>query len=291
MKWILRLWLVIFAIIILWVYFLFISPKIFSKEILVVPNVVSLSEKEAIDTLEKAHIDYQITYVENLSEEVLKTLPYAGTEIKSDYKVMVYIGKVLPKSYHSFLGQVYEDVEEDIQKLCNEFDLKLNIEFEEDETKMSGIIIKESLIDGTILNQGGELCLTISKNNDTFLMPRLIGLTIDEALNMIKDYPMKVNINYYATPIEEDIVLFQSTSENTMIDKKNQSVLELYVSKGLAKSSSVDVDFLVDMIENLEYELEINYIDSNESFNKLIAFKIQKLYDINVTKYILWVTR
>lgn len=291
MKWILRLWLIVFAIIILWIYFLFISPQLFGKKTLMVPELVHLTEEQAIETLEQEHISYQITYIENSTDEVLKTIPYAGTEIKENYTITVYIGKIMPQTYHSYLGQVYEDVAEEIDKMCHDTKIRLKVEYEETSTRISGLIIRESLMDGTILDQGLELCLTISKNTDTFLMPRLVGMKIDEALELIKEYPIKVHINYMATPIEEDIVLFQSTTENTIIDKKNQSFLELYVSKGLSTTSSVDVDCFTQMIENLGYELEVNWVHSNESFNKLIAFKVQKLYDIGMTKYILWVTK
>ena len=58
MKLILRLWLVTFGIIILWIYFLFISPKIFNNRIIEIPDVVNLSEADAVEILKigRAHV-------------------------------------------------------------------------------------------------------------------------------------------------------------------------------------------------------------------------------------------
>ena len=92
MKWVLRLWMVTLAIVLLWIYFLFISPKIFNNKILMIPNVIDLKEEDAIAELKKNKIKYQITYIENDKEVALKTIPYAGTSVKADYVVSLYIG-------------------------------------------------------------------------------------------------------------------------------------------------------------------------------------------------------
>ena len=94
MKLILRLWLVTFGIIILWIYFLFISPKIFNNRIIEIPDVVNLSEADAVEILNEKKIKYQITYIESTEERTLKTIPYAGTSVKANYVVSLYIGKL-----------------------------------------------------------------------------------------------------------------------------------------------------------------------------------------------------
>ena len=62
-----KLWVVIFIIIILWVYFLFISPNIFNKSTIVIPDVIGLSEKNAVEVLEEGNINYQITYIQSIA--------------------------------------------------------------------------------------------------------------------------------------------------------------------------------------------------------------------------------
>ncbi|MDE7162426.1 MAG: PASTA domain-containing protein [Anaeroplasmataceae bacterium] len=291
MKWALRLWLVIFGIGILWIYFLFISPKIFHSQIVTIPDVVDMTEDDAIAELEKNHIQYQITYIENDKNLALKTIPYAGTNIKADYVVSLYVGKIMPVAYKSYLGRVYEDVDEEINVMCNSYGLRLKIEYEEVDNVISGLIIKESLVDGSVLNQGDELCLTLSSNHSSYMMPNFVGMTMEDALQWINEYNLKVNITYMQTPVEEDIIIFQSTPANTLIHKNNSYTLDLYVSKGIQTTTVVDVDSFIEVIENLGYEFEINYVNSNEIENKLVAFEVQKLYDSNIVKYILWITK
>ncbi len=291
MKWTLRLWLVILGIILLWIYFLFISPKIFHNRTITIPDVVNMKEDQAIEELNKNKIKYQITYVESEEEIAIKTIPYAGTSIKEDYIVSLYIGKVMPASYKSYLGRVYEDVAEELELMCNNYGLSLKIEYEENELGISGVIVKESLIDGSVLNRGDELCLTITSNHSSYMLPDFIGLSLDEALKLIEEYNIKVNLTYIPTPIDEDIIIFQSTPANTLIRRNNPYALDLYVSKGIKETTVVNVDFFIEVLQNLGYEMELNYVNSNDLENKLVAFEVQKLYDSNIVKYILWITK
>ncbi len=286
-----RLWLVIFGIIIIWIYFIFISPKIFHNTILTIPNIVNLKEEEAISLLKENKIEYQITYLEDKDEVVKKTIPYPGTKIKKGNRIEVYIGKIMPNSYHSYLGQIYALVQEDIERMCKENGLILKIEYEEHNDMPGQTIIRESLVDGSSLNHGDELILTIVSNKNSFIMPNLVGMHLDDALALFKETKIKININYYQTPIEEDIVLYQSTAPNTIISIYNNSIIDLYVSKSLDKTTVVNVDEFIQVIELLNFDLEVNYVSSSEISNKLVAFQVQKLYDNNRTKYILWITK
>ncbi|MDE6241182.1 MAG: PASTA domain-containing protein [Anaeroplasmataceae bacterium] len=291
MKWTLRLWLVTLGIILIWIYFLFISPKIFNNHIITIPNVVNLSEEQAIEELNKNKIKYQITYIENEEEVTLKTVPYAGTNIKSDYVISLYVGKIMPAAYKSYLGRVYENIADEIELMCNNHGLNLKIEYEENENTISGVIIRESLVDGSILNQGDELCLTISTNHSSYMLPDFVGMSIDDALSLIQEYNIKVNLTYIPTPVDEDIIIFQSTPPSTLIQKNNPYALDLYISKGVKPTTVIDADLFVEVIHNLGYEMEINYVNSNDLENKLVAFEVQKLYDSNIVKYILWITK
>lgn len=291
MKLALRLWLVILGIILLWVYFLFISPKIFNQKSITIPDVVNMNEEQAVEELKRNKIKYQITYVESEEEITLKTVPYAGTKVKSDYVISLYVGKRMPAAYKSYLGRMYESVADEVELMCNNHGLKLKIEYEENDKTISGVIIKESLVDGSILNQGDELCLTISANHSTYMLPDFVGMSIEDALELIEEYKIKVNLTYIPTPVDEDIIIFQSTPPNTLIQKNNPYALDLYISKGVKATTVVDVDFFIEVIHNLGYETEIYYINSNETENKLVAFEVQKLYDSNIVKYILWITK
>ncbi|MDE5868253.1 MAG: PASTA domain-containing protein, partial [Anaeroplasmataceae bacterium] len=283
-------WIVIFVIFLVWLYFLFLSPRIFNSKTIVVPDVINLSQEEAEHKLQDAQIKYQITYIENDKEQALKTIPYAGTNIKANYVIDLYVGMKFPKTYHSYLGQNYEIYQNEINQMCLDYNIELIVEYVPS-YQMSGLILEESLKEGSILNEQKTLKLVIALNEETFLMPNLVGMHIEDALELLKDYKISIHVNYYASIIEEDIVLYQSTAPQTMIQKQNRSILELYVSKGITNYSSIDIDEQIKVMKYLNCDFEVKEVFSDSNEHKLVAFKCQKLYDIDVTKYFLWVTK
>lgn len=289
MKIILKLWILIFTIFLFWIYFIFLSPKIFNNSTLIVPDIINLEEDLGITILKEKNIKYKILYVENKEEVIIKTIPYAGTKIKSKNLIELYIGKIYPFKYSSYIGRLYSDVKDEIERLCRDFNLKLNISYEINNDYVSGVIVKESFIDGKTIEYGDVLNIIISKNDSTFLMPKFIGLSIFEAIALADEYNINLNLIYVETPIDEDIVVYQSTSENTLIQKNNQYQLDLYISKGIKDTTVINPNFFISILDNLGYIYELKYVKSNEMGNKLVAFEVQKLYDIGITKYILWI--
>ena len=229
----LRLWIVIFVIICIWIYFLFISPKIFNNKILVVPNIIEMSEEEGIETLKMSKIKYKIIYLENQDNIVLRTMPYPNTNIKGNYEIEVFIGKVMPASYKSFIGQVYDDVKDKINIICNNNGIKLKIKYEQNSNVLDGVIINESINNGQYLEGIEELTITISSNNTKLLMPNFVGKHINEVVEFANKNNLLVIFIYLETPILEDIILHQSIKENTVIDKNSNYKIEIYVSKGI----------------------------------------------------------
>lgn len=227
----LRLWIVIFVIICIWIYFLFISPKIFNNKILIVPDIVKMNEQEGLDILKENKIRYKVTYLENEENIVLRTMPYPNTKIKGNYEIEVFVGKVMPASYKSFIGQVYEDVKEKINIMCNNNGIKLRIKYEENNSVLDGVIINESINNGDHLEGIEELVITISTNNTKLLMPNFVGKHINEVIDFANKNNLMVIFIYLETPILEDIVIHQSIKDNTVIDKNSNYKIEIYISK------------------------------------------------------------
>ena len=289
MKWIARIWLIITMIILMWIYFIFISPKIFNNKTIIIPDIINMAENEALSKLEEMGVNYKLSYVENDENIVLKTIPYAGVKIKSKNYLTVYVGQKAISSYNSFLGLRYDDYQLDIERFCQENNLELIISYEES-SEISGLIIKESIVDGSNLANYDKLELTIAVNDDSFLMPNLVGLSIEEALKIINEYKLKVNINYIQSLIDRDIVIFQSATANTLISKNNNFKIELYISKGIDDYANLDIYEIIETMNSLGYFYEIKYLNSNETANKLVAFEVEKYYDMNVVKYTIYIS-
>ena len=234
MRKVLWLWIVTFVIILLWLYFLFISPKIFNNKILVVPEIINLNEEEGLKVLKDNNIKYNIVYLENEENIILKTSPYPNTKIKSNFEIDVYVGKIMPASFKSYVGQVYDDVKDKINIMCNNNGINLKVRYEENDNVLDGVIINESLSNGESLEGVNELIITISSNNTKLLMPDFVGKHINDVIEFVNKNNLMVIFIYLETPILEDIIVHQSISKNTIIDKNSNYKIEIYVSKGIA---------------------------------------------------------
>lgn len=234
MRKVLWLWTVTFVIILLWLYFLFISPKIFNNKILVVPEIINLNEEEGLKVLKDNNIKYNIVYLENEENIILKTSPYPNTKIKSNFEIDVYVGKIMPASFKSYVGQVYNDVKDKINIMCNNNGINLKVRYEENDNVLDGVIINESLSNGESLEGVNELIITISSNNTKLLMPDFVGKHINDVIEFVNKNNLMVIFIYLETPILEDIIVHQSISKNTIIDKNSNYKIEIYVSKGIA---------------------------------------------------------
>ena len=176
---------------------MFFYPKLVYSKTVKVPDLVGLSEEEAATVLNQEGILFQITYLEHGEEEVLRTVPSSGVSIKKGYVVSVYIGKIFPKAYHSLLGQKLEDVTEELEQLQDEYGIRVEIEYKPTNNMITGVIMEESLQDGSVLKKGDVLRLSVAQNDAYFLMPNLVGMNVYDAIALMEEYRIKVKVNYY----------------------------------------------------------------------------------------------
>lgn len=291
MKWVSKLWIGSSIIFFLWIFFLFFYPKLVYSKTVKVPDLVGLSEEEAATVLKQEGILFQITYLEHGEEEVLRTVPSSGVSIKKGYVVSVYIGKIFPKAYHSLLGQKLEDVTEELEQLQDEYGIRVEIEYKPTNNMITGVIMEESLQDGSVLKKGDVLRLSVAQNDAYFLMPNLVGMNVYDAIALMEEYRIKVKVNYYVAPVETDTILFQSIVEKTVILKGNPYELTLYVSKGFSVPMVSNPYELEELLVYLGFDTSLVFIDSNGEKDKLVAFEIKKVYDNNKLTYILWVSQ
>lgn len=195
-----------------------------------------MNDKDAIIKLEKLDLDYQIILVEGEENKIVKTIPYGGTNIKKNTCVDVYVGTKLNEVYSGFLGLEYDKVCDEINDICKRHNINLVVEYEQCLDFINGVIIYESIPIGTTLEDCSELKIKVSKNDEYFLMPNLVGLSIYEALDILNEYNIKPIINYLSSPVDIDVVLFQSIVKDQIVKKGNIYEMTLYVSNGLSLS-------------------------------------------------------
>lgn len=100
-------------------------------------------------------------------DTVLKTVPAAGEKSKFGEKIIIYIPQVAYKYPNFTSGYTLEQIEE----YCEKHEIKLDIKYQESDTLAEGTIIKQSRAEGSVVQPGATLSITVSVKPDAEEIP------------------------------------------------------------------------------------------------------------------------
>lgn len=279
------LWIIIMIIGLFWVYYLFLANKFFPKKELIVPDVVGLTEPQMEEVLNENKVKYNIFYVDGEQAIVQKTFPKAGSKIYETYYIDVYVYNKMPKYYEDFTGLLFDDEIKNIENFCKNYDLLYKVVYVVDNSYPQGQIIWQSLTSDDVIKSGDELVFKVVINDDYIQMPNLAGMNIIDAMKLLDKFQLNYNVIYYYAPIQEDTVVFQSVLEGTLIKKGNAYSFDIYVSKGMPSDvSTISLVEFVDILQQLNYEYEVIYVDSTLKSDNIIKISYGNGIEIYVAK-------
>lgn len=279
------LWIIIMIIGLFWVYYLFLANKFFPKKELIVPDVVGLTEPQMEEVLNENKVKYNIFYVDGEQAIVQKTFPKAGSKIYETYYIDVYVYNKMPKYYEDFTGLLFDDEIKNIENFCKNYDLLYKVVYVVDNSYPQGQIIWQSLTSDDVIKSGDELVFKVVINDDYIQMPNLVGMNIIDAMKLLDKFQLNYNVIYYYAPIQEDTVVFQSVLEGTLIKKGNAYSFDIYVSKGMPSDvSTISLVEFVDILQQLNYEYEVIYVDSTLKSDNIIKISYGNGIEIYVAK-------
>ena len=279
------LWIIIMIIGLFWVYYLFLANKFFPKKELIVPDVVGLTEPQMEEVLNENKVKYNIFYVDGEQAIVQKTFPKAGSKIYETYYIDVYVYNKMPKYYEDFTGLLFDDEIKNIENFCKNYDLLYKVVYVVDNSYPQGQIIWQSLTSDDVIKSGDELVFKVVINDDYIQMPNLAGMNIIDAMKLLDKFQLNYNVIYYYAPIQEDTVVFQSVLEGTLIKKGNAYSFDIYVSKGMPSDvSTISLVEFVDILQQLNYEYEVIYVDSTLKSYNIIKINYGNGIEIYVAK-------
>lgn len=268
-----------------WVYYLFLANKFFPKKELIVPDVVGLTELQMEEVLNENKVKYNIFYVDGEQAIVQKTFPKAGSKIYETYYIDVYVYNKMPKYYEDFTGLLFDDEIKNIENFCKNYDLLYKVVYVVDNSYPQGQIIWQSLTSDDVIKSGDELVFKVVINDDYIQMPNLAGMNIIDAMKLLDKFQLNYNVIYYYAPIQEDTVVFQSVLEGTLIKKGNAYSFDIYVSKGMPSDvSTISLVEFVDILQQLNYEYEVIYVDSTLKGDNIIKISYGNGIEIYVAK-------
>lgn len=162
-----------------------------------VPNVIGLQLKDAIEKLEKANLKYKISSAIEYSDEyplgtILKQSYLEGTVVAKGSTIVILMSAGTDKFVvkRSYVGGRIQDFRNDIAKLSDiinvEYDRKTSNTIPAN-TIMSITVNGQPLTQDITVTKGAKIVVVYSGGKPTVTVPKLLGMTQDEAVRALED--------------------------------------------------------------------------------------------------------
>lgn len=191
-----------------------------------VPNVQRMSYEEASENLKKAKLRFEVkdsSYQRDFDPfTVLDQYPAPLSRVKPGRKVFLTLNRQsvpmvkmpIPDPYTKESISLYQ-----AKSLLESWNLNVGIVTSASsqsyrnhvvEVRYNGQVISE----GTLVPQGAKIDLVVSKGNTTNVaLPDLIGLSLEEALEVVRSYDLAIGSTSYKTgddPFRDGLIIMQS---------------------------------------------------------------------------------
>lgn len=220
-------------LILFWIYILYISPRIHNTKEIEIPEITGDNIDIGINKLNNLGIKHNIYYLEGDENTIAYTIPKAGLSIYKSYTIDVYAYKTVKRHYKSYVGLIYDNYINELNELSQKHNITYRVEYVLDNSYKNGVIINQNKLESDIINENDQLILYVATTDDYYTIPSFVGMNIYDVIKQLKSNDLVCNIIYFSSPIEADIVIYQSIEEGYKIKKGNSYSFDLYVSKGI----------------------------------------------------------
>lgn len=231
-----------------------------------VPNVIGMTQAEAVKALNDAKLDYKIgTPVvtdKYESGQVVSTNPDVGTKVKKGYKVEIIISKGSDSEkvkVPPVIGLKIKDAEETLEN----FDLKYRVVYEDSDKEPDTVIVQDPEA-RTEVDIDSTITLTVSKELKDVDVPNLIGMTQKEAKKALEDAGLKLgDVAEKESNKDEGTVIEQSKAKNSSA-KAGDSV-NIVISSGPGRLEAMTIPLGIDYSSaaNEVFALTVTVTDAN----------------------------
>ena len=132
------------------------------KKVLV-PKVIGMTSEEAVEELQKYELEIDEIKEESQTVQegiVIRQEVEEGTEITAGSKITVYVSSG-PKKVT--VTDIVGKDEEEAKKILTEGLLEVEVKYSEDTSKSNGIVLKQSIDGGTVVEEGSKITITVNK--------------------------------------------------------------------------------------------------------------------------------
>ena len=219
--------------------FLLMPPKMVK-----VPDFVGHTVEEAESLAQENKLKITVTKYVNSSTVkeglICEQSAVAGTEIEARTEIEVYVSTG-PKVVEvpSVIGY-YEDEARTILKKQN-FVIKETI-YEFNDKYEKDMVYLQNPAEGTMAAEGTEITLYVSKGKDTVSMPKILGMTLEEARTVLAQNGLILRSIEYDTSstYSKDLVMKQSPTAYSTVDKN--TTVDIVISIGKETYQTIQVN-------------------------------------------------
>ena len=235
----------------------------------IVPKVIGMKKDEAIETLEKANLKAE------LIEETSKTVEEGyvisqeieeNTEVSAGDSIKIHVSTgtgIKQVTMISVIGKTEEQAKSELEGIG----LKVTIGYEENTSKDSGIVLKQSIDTGKVIDEGTAVTITVNKIAE--LKTAKITVNVKSLLGGKVEYEPTNTTGNNTNTTEEDkkvkkVELVVKVNEDTIYSEKVDPT-STSINAGTAKGTGVaNVKIYIDGV--LKNQGQIKFSEANPSY-------------------------
>jgi eukaryotic-like serine/threonine-protein kinase len=205
-----------------------------------VPDVVGNTSSQAADTLHNRGLE--VAFVNEVSEkvprgQVISQDPKAGTSVKEGSTVTARVSAGRGTATVPPVGGLSEG---EAKNTITQAGLNPKVTHEFSDTVGKGQVISQSPAPGTELTKGRTVNLVVSKGRQGVAVPKLTGLSRDDAESQLKDLGLSSKVTEQESAQDPGTVLSQDPAAGATVDKG--ATVSLVVAKARPQVPDVSTD-------------------------------------------------
>ncbi|MBO4359928.1 MAG: Stk1 family PASTA domain-containing Ser/Thr kinase [Eubacteriaceae bacterium] len=262
--------------------FLLMPPKMVEA-----PQFVGHTVEEAQKIAEDSGLKVTVTkYVNSTTVKeglICEQSVVPGTEVEVRTEIEVYVSTG-PKVVEvpSVIGY-YEDEARTILKKEN-FVIKETV-YEFNDKYEKDMVFSQNPAQGTMAAEGTEITLYVSKGKDTVSMPKILGMTLEEARTVLAQNGLILRSIEYDTSstYSKDLIMKQSPTAYSTVDKNTTVDIVISIGKETYQTIQVSLKKYTGSIQDESVSVRIEMQDRDGNYEVVYAEEaVQKNETINV---------
>ncbi|MCL2521917.1 MAG: PASTA domain-containing protein [Erysipelotrichales bacterium] len=255
--------------------YLFIIPVLYSRETVIVPDLIGLDHESGTSMLEKNGlivITERVTADED-DGKILHVNPIPGSKVKKDTVITISIAqKAKVVRLNDYTNRYYTDLEIEIQKLKTDYNIEVIIIEEKNNNYIENIVIKQLPAQGTLIKENDYIIFYVSSFDEGITIPDFKGWSLEKVSRFEADNQVFFEYKHeYSDTILENHVIAQSVEKGSSWLKNSKSYIVLTISKGKPKTPTKIPDFVGISVEQAKIIADVLNIATEYDYQVSLA--------------------